>query len=105
MRMRVRGGLEEETEAMRGNWTNKTNKIDKKSPLWKDLKLDGFGRKQRGNGDGLWGEKRRDERGSRGECKREARTSRPLQSTSAFSRSDGGYRQIQLIMRSTTVCS
>ena len=67
--------------------------------------MNGFGGKQRGNRDGLCGEKKREERASRGECKREARTSHPLQSTSAFSRSAGGYRHIQLIMRSTTVRS
>ena len=41
---------------------------------------------------GIKYEKEREERRSGGECKREARSSRSLQSTSAFSRSDGGNR-------------
>ena len=34
----------EEAEAMRRNQANKTNKIEKKSPLWRGLEADGFGR-------------------------------------------------------------
>lgn len=60
IRTRVRGGLEE-ADATRGSWANKTNKIEKKSPLRKDLKRDWFGRKQRRNRGIMWGEGERGE--------------------------------------------
>ena len=51
-----------------------------------------------------WGEGEGGRR-SGGECEREARLSRSLRSTPAFSRSDGGYRHKQAIVRSITIHS